>query len=357
MQPAQKKKNLTEQNDDLENYFRNTIIPQLFVDSNLLLQKFTPPAMKQFNLKKDDVGKSISEIKENFRFHSIIDNIQEVIDSNEILEKEIQTTDMRWYQMNIIPYENRRTKKTNGVIITFVDITKRIRDLKDLEKLIADHETLLDTISHDIKTPLTSLILAIEVFKDTAFTDKNEFQSFYTLVENGIKTLQSLISELTDTRKEQHKYRTEEQLLDFENILEDVRLTLTDNIKSSCAIIKSELNVSEITFSRRKIRSIVFNLVSNAIKFKKRGQKPEIFIKTERNDSYIIISVKDNGIGIEPKKKKAIFSKYYRIENKIEGSGIGLYLVKEIVENAGGKISVESTKGKGSEFKVFLKEN
>ncbi len=357
MQPSQKKKNLNELNDELENYFRNTIIPQLFVDADLVLQKFTPPAMKQFNLKKDDIGKSINDIKENFRFHSIIENIQQVIDSNEILEKEIQTTDFRWYQMNIIPYENRRTKKTNGVIITFIDITRRIRDLKEQEKLISDHETLLDTISHDIKTPLTSLILAIEVFKDASFTDKKEFQSFYTLVESGIKTLQNLIIELTDTRREQHKYRSEEQLLDFESILEDVRLTLADNIKSSGAIILSEITVSEFTFSRRKIRSIVFNLVSNAIKFKKPRTKPEIFIKTEREGSYIIISVKDNGIGIEPEKQKAIFSKYYRTENEIEGSGIGLYLVKEIIENSGGKISVESSKGKGSEFKVFLKEN
>ncbi|MDE3184159.1 MAG: PAS domain-containing protein [Bacteroidota bacterium] len=357
MQPPQKKKNITELNDELENYFRNTIIPQLFVDANLLLQKFTPPAMKQFNLKKDDIGKSIIDIKENFRFHSIIENIQQVIDSNEILEKEIQTTDMRWYQMNIIPYENRQTKKTNGVIITFVDITRRIKDLKEQEKLISDHETLLDTISHDIKTPLTSLVLAIEVFKKMSFTDEKEFQSFYALVENITKKLQNLINELTDTRKEEHKYRSEEQLLDFEHVLEDVQLTLTDNIRNSEAIIKSEVNVSEITFSRRKLRSILFNLVSNAIKFKKPGMKPEIFIKTEREGSYIIISVKDNGIGIEPEKQKAIFSKYYRTENEIEGSGIGLYLVKEIVQNSGGKISVESEKGKGSEFKVFLKEN
>ena len=152
-------------------------------------------------------------------------------------------------------------------------------------------------------------------------------------------------------------FGSEEQLLDFEHILEDVRPALTDDIRSSGAIIKSEVNVSELTFSRRKIRSIVFNLVSNAIKFKRPRTKPEIFIKTEREGSYIIISVKDNGIGIEPEQLKAIFSKYYRTQNEIEGSGIGLYLVKEIIENSGGKISVESSKGKGSEFKVFLKEN
>ena len=329
---------LIDLNDELENYFRNTIIPQLFVDAGLILQKFTPPAMKQFSLSLGDVGKSISDIKDNFRFPSIIDNIQEVIDSNEILEKEIQTTDLRWYQMNIIPYVERKDNKSNGVIITFVEITMRINDLKDLERLISDHETLLDTISHDIKTPITSLVLAIDLFKTVSPEDQKQFQTLLKIVENAIRKMQNIVNELTDTRKQEHRYKAEEELLNFEHILEAVRLTINNNIKESGAVIKSEINVSEITFSRRKLRSIIYNLVSNAIKFKSPEHKPEIFIKTIREKDFIIISVKDNGMGIDESKHDAIFSKYFRLENAIEGSGIGLYLVKEIVNNSGGKI-------------------
>jgi len=68
-----------------------------------------------------------------------------------------------------------------------------------------------------------------------------------------------------------------------------------------------------------------------------------------------VISVKENGIGIETDKLEAIFSKYYRLENSIEGSGIGLYLVKEIVANAGGRVEVKSQLNKGTEFRVYLK--
>lgn len=157
--------NLQELNDELENYFRNTIIPQLFVDANLVLRKFTPPAMKQFKLSADDLGKLINEVIDNTRFPSIIENIHQVIERNEILEKEIQTNEFKWYQMNIIPYVTMRTNKPNGVIITFVEITMRIKDLKEQEKLIADHEILLDTISHDINTPLTNLVLALTYIK------------------------------------------------------------------------------------------------------------------------------------------------------------------------------------------------
>ena len=264
----QELKELIEYNDELENYFRNTIIPQLFVDGELKLKKFTPPAMKQFSLSASDVGRHIDDIKDNFRFPSIVDNIQQVIKSNEILEKEIQTTDLRWYQMNIIPYVKMRDNKTDGVIITFVEITMRIKDLKEQEKLIAEHEILLDTISHDIKNPLANLVMAIELFKDVSPNDEKEFNSLLTIVDGALTKMHKLIIELTEVRKKEHKYKGEVELLNFEHILEDVRLTLSDNIAAAKATITSEINISEITFSRRKLRTIIYNLVNNAIKFR-----------------------------------------------------------------------------------------
>ncbi len=346
---------LIEHNDELENYFRNTIIPQLFVDRELKLRKFTPPAMKQFSLSNSDVGRSINDIKDNFRFPSIVENIQQVIKDNEILEKEIQTTDLRWYQMNIIPYVKMRENKTDGVIITFVEITMRIKDLKEQEKLIADHEILLDTISHDIKNPLTNLVLAIEMFKDVSPNDEKEFNSLLKIVDGALTKMHKLINELTEVRKDDYKYKAAEELLNFEHILEDVRLTLSDNIIAANAIITSEIDISEITFSRRKLRTIIYNLINNAIKFKATERQPKIIVTTNKENDFIIISVKDNGMGIDESKFEAIFSKYYRLENAIEGSGIGLYLVKEIVHNAGGKILVESQLDKGTQFKVYLK--
>jgi two-component system phosphate regulon sensor histidine kinase PhoR len=348
---------LAEHNDALENYFRNTIIPQLFVDSALNLQKFTPPAMKHFNLSPDDLGKPINEIKDNFRFPSLQDNIQQVIDSNEILEKEIQTTDFRWYQMNIIPYVRMQDNKTDGVIITFVDITRRIKDLKEQEKLIADHEILLDTISHDIKNPLTNLVAVIELFKKVSLNDKTEFNYLLENVDKALTRIRKVIEELTESRKVEHKYNAEEELLNFEHILEDVRLTLNENIIAANAIISYEIAVSEIKFSRRKLRSIIYNLINNALKFKASNRQPKIIITTFKKEDVTVLSVKDNGNGIDESKFDAIFSKYYRVENAIEGLGIGLYLVKEIINSVGGKILLKSQVGQGTEFQIYFKNN
>lgn len=353
-QDQNKMDKLIELNEDLENYFRNTIIPQLFVDSNLILRKFTPPAMKHFNLKSGDVGKPIGHVKDNFRFPSIMEDITHVIASNEILEKEIQTTDYRWFQMNIIPYKVGGTKETNGVIITFVEITARIKDLKNYETLVADYETLLAAISHDIKTPLTSLLLTVDLLKKLSPDKPKPFLMLFGVLENSVKKMQGIIAELTDTDNLKNTFYDEQELLDFENILEDVRLTLSGTIMQSLANITSEINVSEIFFSRRKLRSIIYNLVNNAIKFQPAGKIPEIFIKTERQDEFIIILVKDNGIGMAPAGQGKIFAKYQRIDKSVEGSGVGLYLVNEFVTASGGKVTVKSELGKGSEFQVYL---
>ena len=346
---------MTELNDELENYFRNTIIPQLFVDAQLILRKFTPPAMRQFSLALTDVGKPIADIKENFRFPAIIDNIQHVIDTGEILEKEIQTTDMRWYQMNILPYLIHKQNKTNGVIITFVEVTRRIKDLKEQEKLIAEHEMLLDTISHDIKTPLTSLSLTIEMLKKVPEKGMERFPILLEKVENSLHNMQQIIGELTSARLNEHRFQAVEELLDFEHIMEDVRLALAPQIEESEAVVKSNIGVSEIVFVRRKLRSMMYNLVGNAVKYKSPDRKPEINISTVKKGDFMVINIADNGTGIAAQDLKTIFSKYHRLTEVVEGSGVGLYLVNEIVKNSGGTITVESELGKGSVFTIHLR--
>ena len=151
---------LMDRYEELENYFRNTVIPQIFIDAELKLRKFTPPAMKQFTLSPAHLGQHFSDVQDHFRFPGFKENIEEVIRTQEILEKEVQTTDMRWFQMNILPYIRRVDGKTNGVIVTFVDITSRIADLKDQERLIAENELLLDTIAHDIRNSIGSVKIA-----------------------------------------------------------------------------------------------------------------------------------------------------------------------------------------------------
>ncbi|MFN3997635.1 ATP-binding protein [Algoriphagus sp.] len=352
----QKIAELEELNNELENYFDNTIIPQLFFDKEMILRKFTPPAMKQFKLTKADLGRSIHDLKNTLRHTTIIDNIERVLATAKILEKQIQTDDMCWYQMNILPCFDKADRKLNGVILTFINITGRVRDLKEQEKVIAEYETLLDTVSHDIKNGLTGMLLSVQLLNDLELEDFKEIKFYTKKIENGIKKIKLILGDFRESESKRHKYKAEEELLNIESILEDVKFALIDEIHETNATITAEVKHSEIVFPRRELRTIIYNLVVNAIKFKSPDRSPEISIKITKKGALMIISVKDNGIGIDPSKLKDIFSKYYRIEDTLEGSGIGLYLVKTLVSNAGGKVEVESKLGKGTEFKIYFKQ-
>jgi two-component system phosphate regulon sensor histidine kinase PhoR len=339
-------------NDELENYFRNTVIPQLFVDADYILRKFTPSAMKQFNLKMADVGKHVDALDNNIRFPTLMENIKEVIDSKQDLEKEIQTTDCRWFQMNILPYIIQKENKANGV---FIDITDRIQNLKEIEKLNADHETFIYSVSHDLKSPILNIEALVTAWKETEDKEGEEAASMVEMINSAVENVKKIINELGDISRTRYNLTKEPERVSFENILEDVKLTLKEKIRESGAKITSEINASEINFIRKNIRSILYNLLINAIKYKAPDRSQEIFIKTEKLKDYIMLSVKDNGLGIPADKKSMIFSEFARISNHVEGTGIGLYIVSRMVHAGGGKIEVESTEGKGTTFKIYFK--
>jgi two-component system, OmpR family, phosphate regulon sensor histidine kinase PhoR len=355
-------KELIELNDELENYFRNTIIPQLFVDANLILRKFTPPAMQQFSFSPDHIGRPMAEMADHIRYSTIIENIREVIDTGQILEKEIQTTDLRWFQMNIIPYLIKKENRANGVIITFVDITDRIKDLRRLEKLNASHETFIYAVSHDLNGPLTnieslvhSLIEESEKIQQAAGAGNKEQEMIAAMLDKSVKTMRNIINDLTEIAKIDGDYQEMVETLNFENIIKEVEIILKDEINKSKAQVKLDIKVLEVAFARKNLRSIIYNLWSNAIKYRSPERTPEIFIKTAVVNGFVQLSVKDNGLGISEEEKDKIFARFSRFRKNVKGVGIGLYLVKKIIENAGGKINVDSVLGEGSEFKIFFK--
>ncbi|MFD3003322.1 ATP-binding protein [Pontibacter toksunensis] len=103
------------------------------------------------------------------------------------------------------------------------------------------------------------------------------------------------------------------------------------------------------------MRSIVYNLLSNALKYKSPERKPHIKVTARTAPGYVLLSVEDNGLGMNMADEGKIFSMFKRLHDQVEGSGIGLYIVRRIVENAGGFIEVESEVGIGSTFSVSFK--
>jgi two-component system CheB/CheR fusion protein len=107
-------------------------------------------------------------------------------------------------------------------------------------------------------------------------------------------------------------------------------------------IFYTDFEEKQVRFSKKYLRSIILNLVTNAIKFSRRDVSPVIRITTEKVDEFVLLRVKDNGIGIDQERIDFIFRMYQRINTDVEGTGVGLYLVKKIIDASGGKIEVHS---------------
>ena len=354
--PRNDARQLRKLNFDLANYFSNTIIPQLFVDADLILRIFTPPAMTQFSLTYDHVGYHIHDVKDNIRYPTIVENIEEVIATNRILEKEVQTSDGKWYQMNIMPYIEHETNQTNGVIITFLDITRRLNALKELEKLNSDHETLIFALSHDIRQPIASItLLADALVLAHKKNDSQQFDKYINTLKQSSKSLTSLVDDFTLENEQIGTGEPPEQRLNIQEICNDVLLALKSEIRLNKIEVVTNFHASEIIFPRNNLRSIVYNLVHNAIKYRDPKKVSLIEITTEKVKEYVILCVKDNGPGIAEEHQRIIFRKSSRLSKDINGTGMGLYIAKKMIETHGSRIRLKSKPGEGSTFQVFFR--
>ena len=351
-----KNKELLELNDDLNNYFRSNVHGQLFVNNDLLLMKFSPGTVNLINLLPTDVGRPLSNISTNIKFETLAGDIRQVLKDGTIITKEIETNNGRWYQVMTMPYLQQANNKRTGAILTFNDITELKKTQIELDKknkslirINEDLDNFVHTASHDLLAPLGNIEVSISVMNKVKVLDP-ELNQFLKVIDSSVKKFRSLITEIATIAKIESDMIAME-MIDIEELIKNIEWSLEDRINASGATIVRHLGVPFILFSRKNLRSILYNLVSNGIKFRA-DVPPVIHIHTSKKETTVMLSVKDNGIGMNERDSAHIFGMYNRLHKNVEGQGIGLYLVKKIVDAASGEISVLSEEGKGSEFTI-----
>ncbi|EOR94228.1 Chemotaxis protein methyltransferase CheR [Arcticibacter svalbardensis MN12-7] len=354
-----KNKELIEINDDLNNYFRSNINGQLFIDNEMRLMKFSPGTVKQINLLETDIGRPLGNISTNIKFETIADDIKKVISNGGIITKEIETNNGKWYQIMTMPYLQEATNKNTGAIITFHDITELkqtqviiAKKNKTLERINSDLDNFVHATSHDLLAPLGNIEMSIDMMNKVSLSDA-KLMNMLKIINTSIKKFRVLITNIAVIAKVENDMIVTE-MVDMEDIINNVEWSLENKISESNTNIIRKLEVTQILFSKKNLRSIVYNLISNAIKFR-REVAPVITIRTWSEAEHFVLSVNDNGKGIPKGDIEQIFNIYGRLNQDIEGHGIGLYLAKKIVDAAGGNIIVESQLGLGSTFKIYLK--
>ncbi len=255
----------------------------------------------------------------------------------------IKHNDIRDYQ-----YSNRKI----GDLFIIEDIT----EIKHLQTMQKDFVT---NISHELKTPMTSILGFIETILEDDFSNIELSRRFLNIVDEEIQKMNELLNDLLLLSEiETIDYKIEYEIIDLNELIESIFLTLEH--KAKLRDIDLELNFKDdnvfVLSNYNFLRQILMNLVDNSIKYNKEGGYVVLTVSAFKNE--LFIDVLDNGIGIDEKEKERIFERFYRIDksraNTIEGTGLGLSIVRHLVSLLRGSIHINSKKNIGTITTVKL---
>ena len=263
-------------------------------------------------------------------------------------------------QMEMRLKESKEKEKREAELI----VANKEIAIQSGEKADRAVELIIANISHELKTPLNVIFSTVQLFdmyckSGSLDARKDSIIKYIDSLKQNSYRLSKLINNIVDTSKiEAGFFKLNLSNINIVGVIEGIVTSVTDFTEGKVLNIIFDTDVEEkiIACDTENIERIVLNLISNAIKFSDDGD--EIFVDVKDKNEFVEISVKDNGIGIEEKHLDMIFDRFKQVDKSLsrntEGTGIGLSLVKSIVELLGGNIYAESEYGKGSKFTVKL---
>ncbi len=232
---------------------------------------------------------------------------------------------------------------------------------QQLTHINADLDNFIYTASHDLRAPISNIEMLIEeLFGELPreLQQQPDVKHIVRYIQQAIDRFKKTIANLTEITKLQKDNLYEAKLLNIADVVEEVTLDMMPLINESGAEIQTRIGPGfKLSFSEKNLRSIVYNLLSNAIKYRDPSRPLQVQVSAYTDSNYLVLAVRDNGLGLSPDNHSKLFSMFRRFHDHVEGSGVGLYMVKRMVDNAGGKIKVETTLGQGSTFHVYFPQS
>lgn len=300
-----------------------------------------PAAVNFFELEKED-----NTFEKIFKKIGVDVNLEKIVYLDDLTSYE-QKVFINEKYINIFFAPVRDSKKIpTGIIILLQDITEHVKLDNMRKEFVAD-------VSHELKTPITSIIGYTETLLEDEYDEETQHK-FLNVIESESKRMAKLVSDLlTLSRYDNNKNKVEVTEIDLGELtkkcLEKVNLEIEKKKHKVECFVTAEVPL--VKADKYGIERVILNILTNAIKYTKENGNIKIYVGFVYNDAYI--KVIDNGIGIPEKDLPRVFERFYRVEKararEMGGTGLGLAIAKEIIEQNNGSISIKSTYGKGTE--------
>ncbi len=317
----------------------------------------------------DATGKKVREAQpESVEIHGILDDVYNTGKTAHLREIPVTVgTRLRYFDLTYSPRRDREGT-INGVMILGTEITEQIESRNEIEKLASElqeavvaRDTFLSIASHELKTPLTSLKMQIQLRQRILKSGNSEFFSPEKLLsiaqsdDRQVNRINRLIDDMLDIgRLNAGKLSLAKEEIDLCNLVTEAAERLEDLAAANGSkILLEKCDETLGQWDRFRLEQVFTNLLTNAVKY---GKGQPVMVMITKDSQHAIVAIQDKGIGISKEDQERIFGQFERaIESKeISGLGLGLYIVKNILEAHGGSITVESSVGAGATFIVKL---
>lgn len=298
-----------------------------------------------FGMKNDSQFKNIYSLTRN---QTIINALQRAIENKQSSIFDIVLKD--GLIVNVFISSAKTTENKNGATMLMVDMTAE----KHLEQQKRD---FFSNASHELKTPITSIIGFSEMINKNLVKSDAEKDEIMGRIETEAKRMSELIQDILSISKLESKNEQREYVdINFSEIIREAVAAISPMKDDSTIEINMDLDNLIYRGDRRQLYELCVNLIENAVKYNKADGKVDISLKNDKKN--LIFTVKDSGIGIALEYQARVFERFYRVDygrnKKTGGSGLGLSIVKHIVNIYGGSLSLQSKKDKGTTIVVSL---
>jgi two-component system phosphate regulon sensor histidine kinase PhoR len=302
----------------------------------------------QFALMFETVD-SIAErrIGEVIRSPDVIAAYKECLGSGATVRKDISITAFtnrlpRDFELSVAPLRKKHNQEIYGVVGVFHDIT----EMKQTERIRIE---FVGNVSHELRTPLTTIHGYVQTLvQDVAAKRFDQAGEFLAIVSQSVQRLKSLVEDLLDLSNLESGQELQIEWVNTNEVTESV----IAQVNSADHKISMSYQADKVFADAKRLEQVVRNLVENAVRYVPKGK--DIDVRWSNSGGSVKLSVKDNGPGIEKKHQSRLFERFYRVDEgrarSDGGTGIGLSLVKHIMQRHGGAVSVHSEPGRGAEF-------